>query len=214
MKTIGILGGTFDPIHYGHLRLGLELCQQFNLQEVRFIPCQKPVLDKKAQATATQRLAMLKLAIANQTKFKIDARELQRLTPSFTVETLQAIRAEVGNVPLAFILGYDSFLSLPRWHRWQELTQLAHLIVVPRPGTTNLELLPDFIDKNQVTKEYEPLKTSPAGGIFFAEITPLAISSTAIREQLQAGLNPRYLLPESVLEFIKKHHLYIRRNHP
>lgn len=209
VKPIGILSGTFDPIHYGHLRLALELYQQLDLQEVRLIPCKKPVLSKIAQATAEQRLAMLKLVVPNQPNFIIDERELQRKTPSYTVDTLISLRQELGEIPLALILGEDAFFSLPNWHRWQELIKLTHFIVVPRPGFSAVTNSPktDF-KPQQIIQDPKLLTAAPGGYIFFPKVTSLAISSTLIRQQIKNGFNPRYLLPDAVLKFIQEENLY------
>lgn len=208
-KPIGILGGTFDPVHFGHLRLALELLQQLELQEVRFIPCHQPVLDKTALARPDQRLEMLKLAVADQSSFIIDERELHRASPSYMVETLTSLREEYGKTPLALIMGQDAFASLPRWHRWEELITLSHIIVIGRPGfiTPHPSALPVFAQENMV-QDAKELQKSSAGHIFFPKITPLSISSTAIRQQLSLGINPRYLLPDAVLEYIQREKLY------
>jgi nicotinate-nucleotide adenylyltransferase len=191
-KMIGVLGGTFDPIHHGHLRIALEISQQLKLDEVRFIPCQQPILKNNAQATAEQRLAMLRLAVQDQAGFIIDERELKRATPSYTIDTLISLREEFKTAALYFIMGADSFNELPQWQRWQELTQYANLVVVTRPNFT----LTTPTQENSVRKIYQ------------IELPPLAISSTNIRRQIAQGLSPRYLMPDAVWHYIQQHHLY------
>jgi len=209
-QPIGIFGGTFDPIHYGHLRLALELYQQLQLQEIRFMPCHTPVLDKTAQISPAQRLHLLKLAVANQPGFVIDERELQRPTPSYTVETLISLRQEVGTTPLALIVGADAFADLPRWHRWQEIITLTHLIVIPRPEfiLTDAMIQAALPPPAQIIQDRALLAQAPAGYVLFPKITALTISSTNIRSLIQQGQSPRYLLPDAVWQWIQQEKLY------
>lgn len=208
-KPIGILGGTFDPIHYGHLRTGLELTQSLDLQEVRFIPCLQPVLEKVTRTSVDHRLKMLELAIANQPQFKIDDRELKRNAPSYTVDTLISIREENPETPLCLIIGSDAFANLNRWHRWSDLIQLAHIIVVARPGYTFPMHGPmfTFMERHQIS-EPDILSRKTAGYIYFPILSLLPFSSTNIRQQISLGLNARYLLPDAVLEYILREKLY------
>jgi nicotinate-nucleotide adenylyltransferase len=208
-KTIGILGGTFDPIHFGHLRIALELHQQLRWQEVRFIPCRKPVLHKTTQASAQQRLTMLRKAIKNQPGFVIDDRELRRDTPSYTIDTLISLREELGDVALCLILGSDSVNNLPSWHRWQELIRLAHLVIVPRPGHPLLTSGPVAkLIQQYRTVTPNQLQHNAAGRILITPLTPLPISATEIRRQITKGLSPRYLLPDAVYTYIQQQNLY------
>ena len=133
-KPIGILGGTFDPVHYGHLRTALELFQILNLAEIRFMPCQIPVHKDEVHADPKHRLAMLELALAGTPEFKVDHRELQRSTPSYMIETLISLRKEYPDTPLALIMGSDAFINLATWNSWQELTDYAHIVVAIRAG--------------------------------------------------------------------------------
>ncbi len=210
-KPIGILGGTFDPIHFGHLRTALEIYQQFDLQEIRLIPCQIPVLKKPTDASAEHRLAMLKLAIDQQPGLVVDDRELQRSGPSYTIDTLLSLRAELGDTPLWLILGSDTLATLDQWQRWQELIEHAHLFiemrpdyVLPKDGT-----IAKFLWQHK-TDDLELLHNAPAGKIYMTHLAQLAIAATTIREQLAKGLNPRYLLPDSVLNYIIQNKLYLK----
>ena len=211
MRPIGVLGGTFDPVHFGHLRPALELLETLDLAEVRLIPCGQPPHRKPPRATAAARLAMLELAVANQPGLRVDPRELERPGPSYMVDTLASLRAEFGTTPLYLLLGSDAFLGLPDWHRWQELPQLAHLVVMHRPGwALDDDLaapLAQLVDTRRVY-EAAALAAQPAGNILLVPVTPLDISATAIRALIGAGRSPRYLLLDTVWEYIRAHGLY------
>jgi nicotinate-nucleotide adenylyltransferase len=208
-KPIGILGGTFDPVHHGHLRTALELQQILDLQQVRFIPCQQPVHKDNSIADASHRLQMLTIATANEPSFVVDDREIQRASPSYMVETLASLRKEFPDTPLVLILGSDAFVNLASWHNWQQLIELAHIAVAIRAGkkmTLDSEM-DRFLLAHQ-DLDYGCFHESLAGKVFLQFVTALDISSTAIRCQLEANYNPRYLLPDSVLDYIHQHHLY------
>lgn len=209
IKAIGIFGGTFDPIHLGHLRTALEIYEQLPLQEIRFLPCQQPVHKVTTTAPASHRLAMLKLAIENQPGFSIDTRELERATPSYMYESLLSIRQEVGNIPLCLICSMDAFTSFTRWYRWQELLELAHLVVANRAGhaAPKANQLDSFF-VTRYCKDPKRLVEQAAGSLFFVETTSLAISSTLIREVIKAKLSARYLLPDAIYHYLLKHQLY------
>lgn len=207
---IGILGGTFDPIHFGHLRLAEELAQQLDCAKVRFIPAGRPWHRGAPGATPAQRLEMVRLAIDGNPRFVLDAREASRNAPGYMVETLTELRQEMGREqPLCLLLGADAFLGLSTWHRWRELFGLAHVAVAQRPG---FALLQEQMD-SQLREELEQrmsadLQGLPGGRIISCPMTPLAISATAIRAEIGAGRSPRYLLPESVLDYIQAQNLY------
>ncbi|HEB55523.1 MAG TPA: nicotinate-nucleotide adenylyltransferase [Gammaproteobacteria bacterium] len=208
---IGIYGGTFDPIHYGHLRPALDVYQALPFSEIRFIPCGEPPHRQAPYASRQQRLAMLRLALANQSAFRIDERELRRKGPSFMVDTLQELRAECGQQPLCLIIGFDAFLGLQGWHQWQDIPKLAHLLVTHRPGCSKGKIesqsaLGQLLELRQMPAEI--MLQHPAGGIAFLPVTQLDISSTRIRELVAAGKDARYLLPDNVYELIKQEKLY------
>jgi nicotinate-nucleotide adenylyltransferase len=211
--SIGIFGGTFDPIHFGHLRLAEEMAVQFKLEQVRFIPAGKPWQRSVPRATGEQRLAMVQAAIAGNAKFVVDAREVKRDKASYTVDTLMELREEFGkNVPMALALGMDAFMQLPTWHHWQDLFGLAHIAVATRPGSALVpEQLSDDL-RSEYQKRYSPNSTlllaSPAGHIFSLTMTPLDISATRIRAGLAAGRSARYLIPDTVVQYIEQHNLY------
>lgn len=201
--AIGIAGGTFDPVHHGHLRMALELAAHCRLAGVRFIPAGQPPHRPAPAATGAQRLAMLEVALAGCPGFTVDRRELERDTPSWTVETLESLRAELPGRPLCLLLGLDAFLGLPRWHRWTELPELAHLVVALRPGAQ----LPAGGEIGRLLagrgiRSPDPLHEQPAGCVLVHPVTQLDISASAIRALVAAGGDPRFLVPEPVRELI------------
>ncbi len=209
-RPIGVLGGTFDPIHYGHLRPALELLETLELAEIRFIPCRIPAHRGMPRVTAEQRLALVRLATVGQPGFVADDRELQREGPSYMVDTLASLRDDCGaDTPLCLILGADAFRELHTWHRWEALSGLAHLVVMRRPGAS--QSLPPPLKAFAAPRTIEDaveLRRCPAGGILFQAVTQLDISATQIRALLARGQSPRYLLPEAVLAYIHDRALY------
>lgn len=210
-KGIGVLGGTFDPIHFGHLRLAWEAQQQLQLDHVRFIPCHMPPHRGDPASKATHRLAMVELACATTPEFIVDERELRKNTPSYSVETLLELRKEIGpERPLIFIMGMDAFAGFCNWHRWQEILQLCHLWIGHRPGTE----IPDIqqpageLLHERQTAAAATLTRTPYGKILVQSTVALDISATYLRQQLQHGLSPRFLLPECVNDYIQQHGLY------
>jgi nicotinate-nucleotide adenylyltransferase len=214
-SALGILGGTFDPIHYGHLELARELGVALPLSAVRLVPAGDPPHRPAPVASAGDRLAMVRLALAENPGLEIDEREIKRHGPSYTVLTLEELRDEDPARSLALIVGADAFLGLPCWHRWHELFDLAHLVVVARPGVT-LDLAQD----PPLLAEWERRRTSdalsllaaPAGTILVHPVTAHDISATTIRALLArgaAGLDAvRGLLPPAVLAYIERNQLY------
>jgi nicotinate-nucleotide adenylyltransferase len=208
-NPVGILGGTFDPVHHGHLRIALEVLEALDLAEVRFIPSRLPPHRGQPQATPAQRLALLRLAVAGQPGFIVDERELRRGGPSYMVDTLASLRAEVGNTPLCLLLGRDAFNDLPGWHRWRNILEFTHLIVLERPGAapTPPGELSQLLERC-ILDHPGALREKAAGGILIQPVTQLAISATRIRQLLAQGRSPRYLLPEAVLNCIHEQGLY------
>ncbi|SRR5579883_130916 len=208
-KAIGILGGTFDPIHLGHLRMALEIYEAFDLAKVHLIPCYQPVHRKQPAASPEQRLAMVKCAVANEPALYADDREIRRQTPSYMIDTLFDLRAEIPNTPFALIMGIDAFLGFPSWHRWKELLELVHIIIAHRPNyhLPSTGIIADLLNAH-LQHEVAFLHNHLGGGIFLRPITALEISATDIRKQIAMGRNPRYLLPDSVFDYIKQHGTY------
>jgi len=211
-KPIGILGGTFDPIHFGHLRPALEAMEGVDLAEMRFIPCRQPAHRGLPQASPEQRLAMLERAILGQRGFVADSRELRRAGPSFMVDTLTSLRGEVGATPLCLLLGADAFDDLHHWRRWRDILELAHLLILHRPGRhpPRAPVLAELVQARQVFHPHA-LRERPAGGILFQPVTQLDISGTRIRATLARGNSPRFLLPDAVLTYIDEQGLYQRQ---
>jgi len=208
MQPIGIFGGTFDPIHFGHLRLAEEMAEGLGLDQVLFIPAGQPPHRGAPRIAATHRLEMVRRAIAGNPRFAVDAREVTSPRPSYTVDTLTALRAELGKEqPLWLLLGADAFLELPTWHEWRQLFELANIAVAARPGAQMLQsdLMPEPL-KSEVLKRQEA--NGSAGSVMLRQTTPLDISATAIRDTLARHGSARYLLPDAVLDYIHEHQLY------
>ncbi len=212
MQTIGLLGGTFNPIHFGHLRMAQELAEILSLNAVKFIPSANPPHKARPQVSAEHRAAMVELAITGNSQFQFDGRELSRAGASYTIETLESLRDELGDdASLVLIMGSDAFTKFNTWRRWQEIIQLCHIALVQRPASTNKESLTKELETflhNHYTEHAEDLHESSAGLITMQAITPLEISSTAIRQALQLKHSARYLMPENVLDYIAAKHLY------
>lgn len=200
MRPLAILGGTFDPIHIAHLAVAWEASELLDA-EVRLMPAAVPPHRPPPIADATTRVAMLRAALDGQDRLLLDARELARSGPSYTIDTLAELRAEEGERPIVLLLGADAFVGLPRWHRWQALFSAAHIGVLSRPGGTHgwpAELAAEV--SGRCVSDPRRLRERPAGMIVELDVTPLDISATRIRDLLAAGRNPRYLLPEALFD--------------
>ncbi len=217
-SPLGIFGGTFDPLHIGHLRLAIEAGENLGLTAVRFIPAGQPPLRDTPRTPAAHRLAMVRLAVADTPGFTVDASEAESPAMSYTVDTLERLRRELGPAqPLVLLLGADAFARLESWQRWRELFELAHIAVATRPGhalkvgagdtatAANSALNAEFQTRHGLASD---LATAPAGRIVPFAITGLEISATALRQRLAAGLDARHLAPAAVLDYIHQHHLY------
>lgn len=207
---IGVYGGTFDPVHYGHLRTALEVKQVFSLNELRFIPCAQPAHREQPQTGAEHRLRMLELALQERDGFYVDRRELDRPGPSYMVDTLKSIRAEIEQRALLLFIGMDAFKHLTGWHRWQQLFDYAHVVVMTRPGFDQ-QKLEDFFKQRRVDDRLS-LSQQAAGLLFFQSVTQLDISATAIRQIIAEAKDPGFLLPDKVIEYIQKNSLYISKD--
>ena len=216
MQLVGLLGGTFNPIHFGHLRMAQELVDALNLSEVRFIPSANPPHKSMPTVSAKHRAAMVQLAIADNPLFKLDTRELERIGASYTIDTLISLREELSQedkqpISLCLIIGSDAFMHLNTWARWQELLSYCHIILVQRPTASKQAKLTDELAvflQDHYTEDLDDLTNNAAGYIHMQAITPMEISSTNIRNALIKKLSTRYLVPEKVIDYLVKHKLY------
>ena len=210
---IGVLGGTFDPVHIGHLRGALEVAEMMTLDELRLTPNARPPHRDTPQVSALDRLAMVECAVAGVVPLKVDPRELHRHTPSYTIDTLELMRAELAaDDQLFLLLGWDAFCGLPTWHRWEELLQHCHILVLQRPDADSEppDALRNLLAARSVS---DPLALKGSSGqIAFVWQTPLAVSATQIRQLLASGKSVRYLVPDAVLAYIDAHGLYRASN--
>jgi nicotinate-nucleotide adenylyltransferase len=212
---IGIFGGTFDPVHYGHLRVAEEIVEMTGLREMRFIPAARPRLRRAPMASLKHRVAMVRLAIQGNSRFVLDEREVQRGGISYSVESLRELKQELGNrVILCFITGADAFMKLAEWHSWRELFGLCHFIIAARPGhtlATYRDALPQELKEECASRwvsDGDSLKQAPSGSIFIAPTTLLDISATVIRVRVAARKSIRYLTPDAALDYIAANYLY------
>lgn len=205
---IALFGGTFDPVHFGHLRVCLEAGESLAAQEVRMLPSALPPHRETPGASSAQRLEMLELALKGQQRLTVDARELRRNGPSYTIDSLLELRAEVGQrVPLVLLIGADQLARLDTWKDWQKLLDHAHIAVLTRPGSKPPPHHVDAFLRAHRARKSE-LRDSPAGLITAIDVTALSISASEIRRLVATGKNPRYLLPEPVFEYLQRHGLY------
>jgi nicotinate-nucleotide adenylyltransferase len=208
---IGIFGGTFDPLHFGHLRPVGELAAALPFEEIRFIPCRVPPHRPRPEATPEQRWYMLTRVVGRTPGLVADDRELRREGVSYTIDTLEGLRRELGpDKPLGLIMGSDAFASLDTWHRWRDIPGLAHIVVMRRPGA---ELpvrgaVADFLEGARVD-DPAALSRRPAGGVFVQDVSPQEVSSTAVRECIREGRQPRFMLPGSIWSYIRRTGLYL-----
>ncbi len=206
---IGLLGGTFDPIHYGHLRMAVEVQERLQLNAVHLTPNFLPPHRALPIASAADRMAMLEAAVSAEPTLIADAREIKRQKPSYTIDTVLEMRAEMPQQTLAVIMAIDAFLGFLSWHRFDEILQHAHLIVAHRPSFALPKagsLATWMAARWQQDTAY--IHQHQAGGILFCAIPALDISASGIRKQIAMKLNPRYLLPDEVYTYIKNHHVY------
>lgn len=209
MSPIGIFGGTFDPIHYGHLRTAFEMLQALRFGELRFVPSGDPPHRGETYAPASLRLEMVRAATANEPSFVVDDCEVRRQGPSYTVDTLAAIRQEQPDAPMGLILGMDAFLGLTNWHRWNEILDYAHIIVAHRPGWRAPDIGPlGELISGHGTHRIDDLHQQRDNLIYIHAVTQLEISSTEIRDLVGAGRDPRFLMPDVVRDIITESKCY------
>ncbi|NQX89809.1 MAG: nicotinate-nucleotide adenylyltransferase [Halioglobus sp.] len=209
-KLEGVFGGTFDPIHYGHLRSALELVERLQLERVRLMPNARPPHRAAPFCSARRRADMVELAVRDEPHLCCDTRELDREGPSYMIDSLQDLHCELGaETALCMVMGCDAVRGISGWHRWQELLDWAHIVILARPGWALPESgeVADWLQQHRFSERGD-LRAIGAGGIVIESLRPLEISSTDIRTQLSAGRSARYLLPQSVLAYIDEHSLY------
>jgi nicotinate-nucleotide adenylyltransferase len=210
---LGVFGGTFDPVHVGHLRLAEEAREALQLGRVRWIPAGQPWHRAAPQTSPAHRLSMVEAAVASNEDFEVDGREVASGRPSYTVDTLTALRAELGGaLPLVLILGTDAFSLLHTWHRWRDLLALAHIGLATRAGqAVDAAALDPALAAELAARggrDAQVLRERPSGAIVRFDMTPLAVSATDIRARLARGERCRYLLPDQVFEYIRLNRLY------
>ncbi|MGP4845656.1 nicotinate-nucleotide adenylyltransferase [Marinobacter sp. 1Y8] len=205
-----ILGGTFDPIHHAHLRTAIEVRERLGAEQVALVPCHLPPHRAEPGATSEQRLAMLEAAIADEPGLVVDDRELARNKPSYTVDTLAALRKTLGEtIPLVMIVGTDAFAAIDRWHDWQRLLTLAHIVVVDRPGAeVPADSVAGALLVERATKDPKTLHSAAAGIIWPVSLPPLDISATGVRRSIREKGSIRYLVPDPVISIIRQSDLY------
>lgn len=204
-RLIGINGGTFDPIHFGHLRPALEVLNALKLDEVRFIPAYQPVHRDMPSATVQQRCDMISLAIEPQPNFKLDTIEIDRGGPSYMADTLKSIKTANPDAMLVLMMGTDAFAKFDAWHQWEAILKTANLVVTHRPG----EPVPCQGEVGRIFNQYwVPELTNDAGQIVDLPITQLDLSATALRSYLKKGVSVDYLMPLTVADYIRQHQLY------
>lgn len=207
MRHIGLLGGTFDPVHFGHLRPAVEVRAALALDELRLLPCRVSPLRDEPAAAAADRLAMLRLALADQDDLVVDARELDRPPPSYTVDTLTELRRELPDARLYFVMGADAFAGFDQWQRHEDILELAHLVVTRRPSAQR-NVPPGLAER--VTERPADLEGASAGRVLLQTVTQLDISATGIRRLAAAGGDLRYLMPEAARHYLEQNRLYRR----
>ena len=205
---IGILGGTFDPVHHGHLRIALDAAEALELSEIRLIPLGQAVHREQPLASAAHRLEMLRLATAGHPRYRVDDREIRRGGPSYMIDTLRSLREERPDEPLCLLLGSDAFAGFLSWRDPEGILQLANLAILRRPGEGHPEdeALGRLLMLRALPAEY--LAAQPAGAIAEIPVTQLDISASDIRRRIREGHDPSWLLPQAVIDYIRAQGLY------
>ena len=207
VPRIGLFGGTFDPVHFGHLRPAVELAERFALDRLHLVPNHRPVHRGPTRASTDHRIAMLRLATGNTDNLVVDTREALRDEPSFTFDSLTDVRAENPGATLIFFMGLDAFAQFDTWHNWQDILTIANLVVIGRPGAAHSQFSAELMS-TQRTNCGSKIRNSHSGVIEECDVTQLAISATDIRRRIGKELTVRFLLPEPVSEYIVENRLY------
>lgn len=209
-NLIGILGGTYDPVHKGHVYIATALAKHQAFQNILVVPCYQPVHREPPRADAQNRLAMVELAFTNYPKIQVDVTEINRQGPSYAYDTLNDIKSRNPESPLCWILGTDAFASFHQWHKWQQILELGHLVLVKRPGTPLPSGGPEYdMLQNRQVDNLQRLTEQDAGLITVVDINPPAISAHNIRQKLSRGDSVVDLLPSKIWDYINRHRLYM-----
>lgn len=210
MEPLALFGGTFDPVHYGHLRVADEARQKLHLKNLNLLPSGIPPHRQTPRATVRQRLDMLQLAQLEFPQLTIDARETRREGPSYMVDTLQELRLEFPEQPLLLLIGQDAANHLHSWHQWERLFELAHIVILTRPGA-NVEYRQDLDKKIQrrLKADLHDLLQDDVGGVFNLNVESIDISATTIKSIIRLGRSPQSMLPQAVLDYINENQLYL-----
>ncbi|KGJ97185.1 nicotinate-nucleotide adenylyltransferase [Thalassotalea sp. ND16A] len=209
--NIGIFGGTFDPIHLGHIHSSMDAARQLDFDRILLIPAHLPPHKAGTHASASQRKQMVALVCAHFDIFKLDSRELERTTPSYTIDSVTELKQQHPNSKLFFFIGTDSLINLPSWHQIKELVELCHFVVSTRPGYCPASLQDEFF-KNKLTDDIALVKQKSAGCILLLETCQLDISSTQIREMLKNGDSVSQYLSTEVAQFVDENGIYPEQN--
>jgi nicotinate-nucleotide adenylyltransferase len=208
--SVGLFGGTFNPVHFGHLKIAQQMAEQLQVRHMRMLPCAIPPHREEPKVNAEQRLAMLRIALEGYPLLEADDLELHRVGPSYTIETLQLVRQEIGQQPALFLcIGIDALANIHHWHRWQELLDYCHIAVSPRPHCqlADTGTVTDWLDQHRCD-DLATLQSSACGYIYFCNLAMLEISSTTVRDNLKRGENITSMVPACVVNYIKQHNLY------
>lgn len=208
---VGLLGGTFDPVHLGHLHVADAVLSQVVLDEIRLLPCYQPVHRDQPMASTVDRINMLELAIATRPKLHIDRHEIDRQGPSYMIDTLKSLHTEEPSTHFCLIMGADAISKLDGWKDWRSLLDYCHFIVVNRPGYDGTNKTVQQFIKPNLCAEPDKLRTTHHGLVHYVEIAPSPISATALRTAVHEGATLESLVPTTVLNYIKKHKLYTSR---
>lgn len=206
---IGIFGGTFDPVHLGHLRSALEIYYALELDHIRFVPCANPSHRQRPVASVEMRMKMVSAAIAPFTGFVLDSREANRSGPSYMYDTLVSLKKDFTAQRLCLIIGSDAFLTFNQWKQWEKILKLCHLLVMERPGTDNLQdVVASFSLELNFTNNISEFKKAGSGSILSYSATQFGLSSSKIRQFVRAGIDVRYCVTDDVYKIINQENLY------